>query len=72
MESAGLDPQVRVTIHPVTENDHGLVPLLAKRRQVYMPEHDDVVEAARKLGRPVRAVHEQASAHAHGLLEGER
>ena len=33
------------------------------------PEHDDVVEAARKLDRPVRAVHEAASALAHRLLE---
>ncbi|MGA9160394.1 MAG: LarC family nickel insertion protein [Actinomycetota bacterium] len=33
------------------------------------PEHDDVVEAARKLDRPVRAVHESASALAHRLLE---
>jgi uncharacterized protein (TIGR00299 family) protein len=33
------------------------------------PEHGDVVEAARKLGLPVRAVHEQASAMAHRLLE---
>jgi hypothetical protein len=29
-----------------------------------------VVEAARKLERPVRAVHEAASAIAHRLLEG--
>ncbi len=36
------------------------------------PEHDDVVEAAGKLGRPVREVHEQASALAHRVLEGER
>lgn len=35
------------------------------------PEHDDVVEAARKLDRPVRAVHESASALAHRLLEEE-
>ncbi|MEX2204050.1 MAG: LarC family nickel insertion protein [Actinomycetota bacterium] len=34
------------------------------------PEHADVVEAARKLGRPVRAVYEAASAIAHRLLEG--
>lgn len=34
------------------------------------PEHADVVEAARKLERPVRAVHEAASAIAHRLLEG--
>jgi uncharacterized protein (TIGR00299 family) protein len=33
------------------------------------PEHEDVVEAARKLDRPVRAVHEAASALAHRLLE---
>jgi uncharacterized protein (TIGR00299 family) protein len=33
------------------------------------PEHADVVEAARKLGRPVRSVHAQASALAYGLLE---
>ena len=33
------------------------------------PEHDDVVEAARKLDWPVRAVHEAASALAHRLLE---
>ena len=33
------------------------------------PEHADVVEAARKLERPVRAVHEAASALAHRLLE---
>jgi pyridinium-3,5-bisthiocarboxylic acid mononucleotide nickel chelatase len=36
------------------------------------PEHDDVVEAARKLGRPVRSVHEQASALARAILEAER
>jgi uncharacterized protein (TIGR00299 family) protein len=36
------------------------------------PEHADVVEAARKLGRPVRSVHAQASALAHGLLEEDR
>lgn len=36
------------------------------------PEHDDVVEAARKLDRPVRAVHESASALAHRLLEEPR
>ncbi len=35
------------------------------------PEHADVVEAARKLGRPVRSVHAQASALAYRLLEGE-
>jgi pyridinium-3,5-bisthiocarboxylic acid mononucleotide nickel chelatase len=33
------------------------------------PEHADVVEAARKLGRPVRSVHAHASALAHRLLE---
>ncbi|MGH2672880.1 MAG: nickel pincer cofactor biosynthesis protein LarC [Actinomycetota bacterium] len=33
------------------------------------PEHADVVEAAAKLERPVRAVHEAASAIAHRLLE---
>lgn len=33
------------------------------------PEHADVVEAARKLDRPVRAVHEAASAIAHRFLE---
>jgi pyridinium-3,5-bisthiocarboxylic acid mononucleotide nickel chelatase len=33
------------------------------------PEHADVVEAAGKLGRPVRAVHETASAIAHRMLE---
>jgi len=32
------------------------------------PEHADVVEAARKLDRPVRSVHEAASALAHRLL----
>ncbi|OGO57461.1 MAG: hypothetical protein A2V84_12045, partial [Chloroflexi bacterium RBG_16_70_13] len=36
------------------------------------PEHDDVVEAARKLDRSVRAVHEAASALAHRLLEEPR
>lgn len=36
------------------------------------PEHADVVEAARKLGRPVRSVHAQASALAHLLLEEDR
>jgi pyridinium-3,5-bisthiocarboxylic acid mononucleotide nickel chelatase len=36
------------------------------------PEHADVVEAARKLGRPVRSVHAQASALAYRLLEEER
>jgi uncharacterized protein (TIGR00299 family) protein len=36
------------------------------------PEHADVVEAARKLGRPVRSVHAQASALAYRLLEDER
>jgi pyridinium-3,5-bisthiocarboxylic acid mononucleotide nickel chelatase len=36
------------------------------------PEHADVVEAARKLGRPVRSVHVQASALAYRLLEDER
>jgi pyridinium-3,5-bisthiocarboxylic acid mononucleotide nickel chelatase len=36
------------------------------------PEHADVVEAARKLGRPVRSVHAQASALAYRLLERER
>jgi pyridinium-3,5-bisthiocarboxylic acid mononucleotide nickel chelatase len=36
------------------------------------PEHADVVEAARKLGRPVRSVHAQASALAYRLLEGDR
>jgi len=33
------------------------------------PEHADVVEAARKLGRPVRSVHAQASTLAHRLME---
>jgi uncharacterized protein (TIGR00299 family) protein len=33
------------------------------------PEHADVVEAARKLDRPVRSVHEAASAIARWLLE---
>ena len=33
------------------------------------PEHADVVEAARKLGRPVRSVHAQASTLAHHLIE---
>jgi hypothetical protein len=33
------------------------------------PEHADVVEAARKLERPVRAVHERASAIAYRMLE---
>ena len=32
----------------------------------------DVVEAARKLGRPVRSVHAQASALAYRLLEEDR
>lgn len=36
------------------------------------PEHDDVVEAARKLDRPMRVVHEAASALAYRLLEGPR
>jgi pyridinium-3,5-bisthiocarboxylic acid mononucleotide nickel chelatase len=36
------------------------------------PEHADVVEAARKLGRPVRSVYAQASALAHRLLEEDR
>jgi hypothetical protein len=36
------------------------------------PEHADVVEAARKLGRPVRSVHTQASALAYRLLEEDR
>lgn len=34
------------------------------------PEHADVVEAATKLGEPVRAVHARASALAQALLEG--
>jgi uncharacterized protein (TIGR00299 family) protein len=43
------------------------------RRAVHAkPEHADVVEAARKLGRPVRSVHAQASALAYRLLEDER
>jgi hypothetical protein len=33
------------------------------------PEHDDVVEAARKLGRPVRSVHLEATALALRLLD---
>ena len=33
------------------------------------PEHADVVEAARKLGRPVRSVHSQASTLAQRLIE---
>jgi len=33
------------------------------------PEHADVVEAARKLGRPVRSVHAQASTLAQRLIE---
>jgi uncharacterized protein (TIGR00299 family) protein len=36
------------------------------------PEHADVLEAARKLGRPVRSVHAQASALAYRLLEEDR
>lgn len=36
------------------------------------PEHADVVEAATKLGEPVRAVHARASALAQALLEGSR
>jgi uncharacterized protein (DUF111 family) len=36
------------------------------------PEHADVVEAAAKLGEPVRAVHARASALAQTLLEGSR
>ena len=35
------------------------------------PEHADVVEAARKLSRPVRSVHVQASSLAYRLLEGD-
>jgi uncharacterized protein (TIGR00299 family) protein len=35
------------------------------------PELEDVVEAARKLGRPVRSVHDQARALAHRLVEGD-
>jgi uncharacterized protein (DUF111 family) len=35
------------------------------------PELEDVVEAARKLGRPVRSVHDEACALAHRLVEGD-
>jgi uncharacterized protein (TIGR00299 family) protein len=42
---------------------------LAGRAVNAKPEHADVVEAARKLGRPVRSVHAQASALAYRLLE---
>jgi uncharacterized protein (DUF111 family) len=43
--------------------------LLDGRAVSAKPEHADVVEAARKLDRPVRSVHEAASALAHRLLE---
>jgi uncharacterized protein (DUF111 family) len=33
------------------------------------PEHADVLEAARKLGRPVRSVHSQATTLAQHLIE---
>ena len=45
------------------------VGLLDGRPVSAKPEHVDVVEAARKLGRPVRSVHAAASALAHRLLE---
>jgi hypothetical protein len=43
--------------------------LLDGRAVSAKPEHEDVVQAARKLERPVRAVHEAATALAHRLLE---
>ena len=46
--------------------------VLAGRTLNAKPEHADVVEAARKLGRPVRSVHAQASALAYRLLEEDR
>ena len=53
-------PQIRVKIG-----------ILDGRTVNAKPEHADVVEAARKLGRPVRSVHAQASALAYRLLEDE-
>jgi uncharacterized protein (TIGR00299 family) protein len=45
------------------------VGLLDGRAVSAKPEHADVVEAALKLGWPVRSVHALASAIAHGLME---
>ncbi len=47
------------------------VGLLDGRPVSAKPEHEDVVEAARKLGRPVRSVHAEASALARRLMEGD-
>jgi hypothetical protein len=58
VELAEGGPRVRVKVG-----------LLDGRAVSAKPEHDDVAEAALKLGRPVRSVHAQASALAHGLLE---
>jgi len=61
VELAPGGPSVRVKVGLLDG-----VPVSAK------PEHADVVEAALKLDRPIRAVHERASALARGLLEEER
>lgn len=45
------------------------IAFLEGRAVTAKPEHADVVEAARKLDRPVRSVHEAASAIARRLLE---
>jgi hypothetical protein len=58
IELADAGPRVRVKVGFLDGR-----PVSAK------PEHDDVVEAARKLGRPVRAVHAEASALALRFLE---
>lgn len=46
--------------------------LLDGRAVSAKPEHADVVEAARKLDRPVRWVHSRASTLAHELLAGDQ
>jgi hypothetical protein len=58
VELAEGGPRVRVKVG-----------LLNGRAVSAKPEHADVVEAALKLGRPVRSVHAQAWALAHGLME---
>lgn len=58
VELAPQGPRIRVKVG-----------LLEGRAVSAKPEHADVVEAAAKLNRSVRSVHEQASALAHRVLE---
>lgn len=60
---------VEVELAPGGPSVRVKVGLLDGRAVSAKPEHADVVEAAAKLSRSVRSVHERASALAHGLLK---